>query len=86
MLSVSDKTGIVELAQALAGWLSNPESSPTLLLAEFAQARHLDRVITAGLTDLMPRIFSTGLAPVEHVCGLALLGMDLASPLPKSRS
>lgn len=69
------------LAQALAGWLSNTESSPTLLLAEFAQARHFDRVITAGLTDLMPRVFATGLAPVEHACGLALLGMDLASPL-----
>jgi len=69
------------LAQALAGWLARPETSPTALLAEFAQARQLDRVITAGLTDLMPRVFATGLAPVEHACGLALLGMDLASPL-----
>lgn len=69
------------LAQALAGWLARPEASPTALLAEFAQARQVDRVITAGLTDLMPRVFATGLAPVEHACGLALLGMDLASPL-----
>lgn len=69
------------LAQALAGWLARPEASPTVLLAEFAQARQVDRVITAGLTDLMPRVFATGLAPVEHACGLALLGMDLASPL-----
>jgi 2-octaprenyl-6-methoxyphenol hydroxylase len=29
----------------------------------------------------MPRIFATGLAPVEHACGLALLGLDLAAPL-----
>lgn len=69
------------LAQTLAGWLAHPEASPTALLAEFARARQIDRVITAGLTDLMPRVFSTGLAPVEHACGLALLGMDLASPL-----
>lgn len=77
------------LAQALGGWLarlaSAPESgalpSPAAMLAQFAQARHVDRAITAGLTDLMPRVFATGLAPVEHACGLALLGMDLASPL-----
>ncbi|CUJ20353.1 UbiH/UbiF/VisC/COQ6 family ubiquinone biosynthesis hydroxylase [Achromobacter kerstersii] len=69
------------LAQTLAGWLAQPDTSPTLLLADFAQARQFDRVITAGLTDLMPRVFATGLAPVEHACGLALLGMDLASPL-----
>lgn len=69
------------LAQTLAGWLARPEASPTALLAEFAQARQVDRFITAGLTDLMPRVFATGLAPVEHACGLALLGMDLASPL-----
>ena len=29
----------------------------------------------------MPRVFATGLAPVEHACGLALLGLDLAAPL-----
>ncbi|CAM4252033.1 UbiH/UbiF/VisC/COQ6 family ubiquinone biosynthesis hydroxylase [Achromobacter aegrifaciens] len=69
------------LAQTLAGWLAHPEVNPGSALAEFAGARHVDRFITAGLTDLMPRIFSTGLAPVEHACGLALLGMDLASPL-----
>lgn len=69
------------LAQTLAGWLAQPESSPTARLTEFAQARQVDRFITAGLTDLMPRVFATGLAPVEHACGLALLGMDLASPL-----
>lgn len=69
------------LAQTLAGWLAAEGSSPAAALAEFARARHLDRAITAGLTDLMPRVFATGLAPVEHACGLALLGMDVASPL-----
>lgn len=69
------------LAQTLAGWLAYPDANPAPVLAEFARARHVDRAITAGLTDLMPRIFSTGLAPVEHACGLALLALDLASPL-----
>lgn len=73
------------LAQTLAGWLShraaNAGANPGPALAEFASARHLDRFITAGLTDFMPRVFATGLAPVEHACGAALLGMDLASPL-----
>ncbi|EHK67860.1 UbiH/UbiF/VisC/COQ6 family ubiquinone biosynthesis hydroxylase [Achromobacter arsenitoxydans] len=69
------------LAQTLTPWLAHPAGNPGAALAEFAQARHIDRFITAGLTDLMPRAFATGLAPVEHACGLALLGMDLASPL-----
>lgn len=69
------------LAQTLTGWLARPGANPGPALAEFASARHLDRFITAGLTDFMPRIFATGLAPVEHACGAALLGMDLASPL-----
>ncbi|HEY9273167.1 FAD-dependent monooxygenase, partial [Achromobacter sp.] len=69
------------LAQTLGGWLAHADVNPGSALAEFAGARHVDRFLTAGLTDLMPRIFSTGLAPVEHACGLALLGMDLAAPL-----
>ncbi|MBB1628101.1 UbiH/UbiF/VisC/COQ6 family ubiquinone biosynthesis hydroxylase [Achromobacter sp. UMC71] len=69
------------LAQALGGWLAQPNASPTAALADFGRARQFDRVVTAGLTDLMPRIFATGLAPVEHACGLALLGLDLAAPL-----
>ena len=69
------------LAQTLGGWLAHPQGSPAPALTEFARARHVDRAITAGLTDLMPRVFATGLAPVEHACGLALLALDLASPL-----
>ena len=69
------------LAQSLGGWLAQPNASPTQALQDFARARQVDRLITAGVTDLMPRIFATGLAPVEHACGLALLGLDLAAPL-----
>lgn len=69
------------LSQALAAWLAVPSGSPAAALSGFAQARRADRLLTAGLTDLMPRLFATGLAPVEHACGLALLALDLAAPL-----
>ncbi|MGU9992072.1 UbiH/UbiF/VisC/COQ6 family ubiquinone biosynthesis hydroxylase [Bordetella avium] len=74
-----------QLARALQGW--HPADPPLERLAEFARSREADRWITAGLTDLMPRVFSTGLAPVEHACGLTLLALDLAAPLraPLSR-
>lgn len=69
------------LAQALSPWLQHPEGDPASMLAAFARARRGDRGVTMALTDLMPRVFATGLAPIEHACGLALLGLDLASPL-----
>src|SRR5690606_7093251 len=69
------------LAQALSGWLNAPSGDPAAPLAAFARARLADRWITAGLTDVMPRAFATGLAPVEHACGVGLLAMDLAAPL-----
>ncbi len=68
-----------QLTQSLQGWHAGDD--PRTRLADFARARRADRWITAGLTDLMPRIFATGLAPVEHACGLALLALDLAAPL-----
>lgn len=70
-----------QLAHALGAWLTQPNASPTGALQNFARTRQVDRIVTAGLTDLMPRMFTTGLAPVEHACGLALLGLDLAAPL-----
>jgi 2-octaprenyl-6-methoxyphenol hydroxylase len=69
------------LAQALGPWLLQPARDPGAALSRFASARRGDRWITTALTDLMPRIFATGLAPIEHACGLALLGLDLAAPL-----
>lgn len=69
------------LAQTLASWLNASGQNPSATLVEFAQARRADRWITAGLTDLMPRVFATGLAPVEHACGLGLLALDIAAPL-----
>ena len=66
------------LAQALAPALRQTGGDPRPLLAQYAQARRADRWLTAGLTDLMPRIFATGLSPIEHACGLALLTLDLS--------
>ncbi|MFC4273716.1 FAD-dependent monooxygenase [Achromobacter aloeverae] len=69
------------LAQSLASWLGRPAGAPTEALAAYTRARRGDRWLTAGLTDLMPRAFATGLAPLEHAGGLALLGLDLLQPL-----
>jgi 2-octaprenyl-6-methoxyphenol hydroxylase len=69
------------LAQALTPWLHDPSSDPATALRAFAGARRGDRWLTTALTDLLPRVFTTGLAPVEHACGLALLALDLAAPL-----
>ncbi|ANN65822.1 FAD-dependent monooxygenase [Bordetella bronchialis] len=69
------------LAQSLAPWLRDPARDPAAALDAFAGARRGDRWLTTALTDLLPRVFTTGLAPVEHACGLALLALDLAAPL-----
>ena len=69
------------LALALSPWLAQPAADPAGALAGYAAARRPDRWVTAGLTDLLPRVFATGLPPVEHAAGLALLALDLARPL-----
>nr|MBF0683375.1 FAD-dependent monooxygenase [Pseudomonas sp.] len=65
-----------QLAQRLGPWQQAPGSSPDALLRQFAQARRSDRLVTAGITDLLPRVFATGWSPLEHACGLALLALD----------
>jgi len=69
------------LALALSPWLDAPHKDPTLLLADFARARRADRWLTAGLTDLLPRVFATGQPLLEHAGGLALLALDVCAPL-----
>lgn len=77
------------LALALSSWLaaahapSGAPADPAALLAGFASARLPDRLITAGLTDLMPRLFATRLPVLEHACGLALLGLDMSASARK---
>lgn len=70
-----------QLAQALAPWLSDTAENPRSMLSDFANVRRMDRWVTAGLTDLMPRAFATKLAPIEHACGLGLLALDMVTPL-----
>jgi 2-octaprenyl-6-methoxyphenol hydroxylase len=71
------------LALALREWLAQPELALTPWLDQFQHSRRPDRQLTALLTDSMARTFTTGLAPVEHLAGLALLGMD-ALPLARA--
>lgn len=76
-----------QLAHELGPWLARPEADPMPMLRRYADRRRADRLITGAVTDLLPRIFSTGLSPVEHACGLALLALDtlpgLRSPLTR---
>jgi len=80
---------VAQLAQALRPWLhqlSNPSSNQpdtalTPLLQRFQQKRMADRWLTVGITDLLPRVFTTGNALVEHACGLALTGLDASARL-----
>jgi 2-octaprenyl-6-methoxyphenol hydroxylase len=71
------------LALTLREWLAQPERALTPWLDQFQRSRQPDRQLTALLTDSMARTFTTGLAPVEHLAGLALLGMD-ALPLARA--
>lgn len=72
-----------QLSQALAPWLADPELSLRLdqALTRYAGNRQVDRTVTGLLTDIMPRVFATGLAPVEHLCGAALLALDASRTL-----
>lgn len=71
------------LAIALRDWLIQPERDVAPILAQFQLQRQPDRQLTALLTDSMARTFTTSLAPIEHLAGLALLGMD-ALPLARA--
>ena len=65
------------LAHCLRDWIANPGLSPDRALALFARLRSQDRQMTSRLTDIMSKVFTTGLAPLEHAAGLTLLGLDL---------
>jgi len=71
------------LAIACRDWLADPVQDVSASLSRFKHMRQPDRRLTALLTDSMARTFTTGLAPVEHLAGLALLGMD-ALPLARA--
>ncbi len=68
----------VQLSQTLATWLSRPQSDPIRALSAFTRQRRPDRWLTAGITDFLPRVFSTRNPLIEHAGGLSLLAMDLS--------
>ena len=75
------------LAIALREWVADPLTDLGPALQRFQNSRLADRQLTAMLTDSMARTFTTGLSLVEHMAGLALLGMDaipaLRTPLAR---
>lgn len=68
---------VAQLTRTLAPWLARPDSDVTPYLYEFTRRRRMDRWLTAGITDFLPRIFTTANPLIEHGSGLALLGLDL---------
>jgi len=72
---------VAQLTQALHGWLLRPEQDPDPYCRAFTERRRADRWVTMGLTDFLPRIFSTRNPLVEHASGAALLAMDIVPPL-----
>lgn len=75
---------VAQLAQAVAPWLLHPNQDPEPYLASFANHRRPDRWLTAAITDLLPRVFTTGNPLINHAGGLALLAMDMLPPVRKS--
>lgn len=71
---------VAQLALTLAPWLARPDAEVTPYLDAFTRRRRLDRWLTAGITDFLPRVFTTANPLVEHGSGLALLGLDLIPP------
>ena len=59
---------------------SPPDVSPAAL-SRFARQRAIDRQLTIGLTDLLPRLFSNDATPLATLRGLALAGLELVPPL-----
>ena len=66
-----------QLAQALRPWLACTTNDAAPVLTHYATTRRQDRWLTLGVTDMLPRVFSTTNPLVQHACGLGLLGMDL---------
>lgn len=70
-----------QLAQALAPWLTVPETPVQPILERYACRRRPDRALTLAITDALPRVFATANPLQRHACSLALLALDLCAPL-----
>jgi len=60
-----------------------PGDDPLAALHRYASRRRLDRTLFPALTDALPRVFSSTLAPVVLARSAALLGIDLLPVLRK---
>ena len=74
------------LAEKLVGVFSGSveDQSPADIqnaLQGYAQSRKIDRTTTIGLTDFMARVFTSNLAPVVVVRGLALSALQWLPPV-----
>lgn len=65
------------LAQALAAHGDDVNACANA----YRRARRMDRAATIGLTDLLPRLFSSRLFPLVAARGVALALLDVVSPL-----
>jgi len=72
---------VAQLTHSLGPWLLRPDTDPYPYCTEFISRRRADRWLTIGITDFLPRIFSTRNRFIEHASGAALLSMDLIPPL-----
>ena len=67
-------------AYTLAEVLVADFEEPCACVAAFRHARRIDRGITLGLTDILPRLFTNPLAPIRIIRGAALVLLDLIPP------
>ena len=74
---------VAQLAHVLAPWLAAPHYPVQALLERYARQRRLDRSLTLGVTDSLPRLFATQNPLQRHACGLALCVLDLLPGLRK---
>jgi 2-octaprenyl-6-methoxyphenol hydroxylase len=82
-LALRDAHELAELlvAAELANGGAGGERDAAILATRYLARRRRDRALTVGLTDLMPRVFASPLAPVALARGAALALLDVVAPL-----
>ncbi len=69
-----------ELA-SLCGDTPVSEIGSAAMLAAYARGRRVDVLGGVGFTDFLVRVFSNDIAPLRHMRGLGLLGLEVLPPL-----
>lgn len=70
-----------QLTHILQPWLASPKQPLQALLEHYARQRRMDRGLTLGITDMLPRLFATDNPLLRHACGLGLAALDLLPAL-----